>query len=115
MAHSVPFEVLDAAARSTEQTVSVFSWLRIGFDSTEPPQRRCHAIEQLAKHDVTVSPILLRRLLECQDGTVARYALGLADIDAGERSVLSIAEGCLHAGDHLFKAELDLLKQLSHR
>jgi hypothetical protein len=115
LAHGAPCDVLNAAADAAVEPISVFPALKVVFDSSEPQQRRCQAIEYLARCEVTVSPDMLRRLLECEDGTVARYSLGLADSGPGEQDALSVAEGCAHVNDPLFRAELDLLKQLSSR
>ena len=86
--------------------------LRRATDENEQTERRCEAIEQLDQQSVTLDEHFIRELLSSNDGTVARYTLGLLATSPARETLLTTALQSPHATDNSFAEELTYLKQM---
>lgn len=82
------------------------------LDTNVETIRRCHAIEELDKMEATLAPSQIRPLLEDDDPTVARYALGLIPLSNSKEELIEVAAHCSHIGDPAFCEELGILHNL---
>lgn len=113
LSHTDPRTIL---ANTTDvpkkREASMLGLLRRATDENEQTERRCEAIEQLDQQSVTLDEHFIRELLSSNDGTVARYTLGLLATSLARETLLTTALQSPHATDNSFAEELTYLKQM---
>lgn len=80
-----------------------------------PTSKRCAAIDELDSMGATVPPTWIRQLLEDDDSTVARYAMGLIATSSTAESLVDAAEASGHIGDIAYKSEYQMLLKVMGR
>jgi len=111
LSESTPLESLKRASEIPETKDSgILALVRIALDSQEDTERRCQAIENLDQRSVALDEHLMSKLLSDNNGTVARYALGLVPSSPARDRLIDVALKSPHASDNAFEEELTLLK-----
>jgi hypothetical protein len=99
-----------SGAVSPTKGSSILDLLRIVLNVDEGTERRCRALDNLDQRSVTLDEALIRKLISGEDGTVARYALGLVATAPARDRLLGAASESPHAQDKAFAEELALLR-----
>lgn len=73
---------------------------------------RCEAIDELDAIGATLPPQWIRNLLNDDNATVARYALGLILLSPSAEELIAEAESCRHSQDPTFGEEYMLLRKM---
>ena len=74
--------------------------------------RRCDAINSLVDGGVTLPERWIRRLVQQEDATLARHALGLIIGSSGEGSLVQMLADSPHMADQTFRDEYNMLLEL---
>ena len=110
---SEPLAILKRASETPEtKDSSVLGLVKMALSVQEDTERRCQAIENLDERSVTLDEHLISKLLSDENGTVARYALGLVYTSPARDHLLGLAVKSPHASDSAFAEELTLLKKM---
>lgn len=112
LTHADPLAFLGnvSGAVSPTKGSSILDLLRIVLNVDEGTERRCRALDNLDQRSVTLDEALIRKLISGEDGTVARYALGLVATAPARDRLLGAASESPHAQDKAFAEELALLR-----
>ncbi len=113
LSSSNPVSVLGSCSEHHPERQGVLEFLKIALDAHQSRERRCEALETLDQQATSISAHTINELLEDEDGTVARYALGLVSTSHDVGRLLEAAHRCRHAADASFKEELHLLEQIA--
>lgn len=82
------------------------------LDTSAATDQRCQSVDQLEQMGATLAPFFLHQLLDDEDPTVARYALGLLPASAMVMALIERAGRSRHAGDEEFREDLKLLRRI---
>ena len=82
------------------------------LDASLDAQRRCNAVERLHMLKVTLAPNLVTQVLDTEDATLARYALGLIPYSVLHHEMIEIARESRHSDDAAFQDELEILESV---
>ena len=108
-----PMTVLQQPIDSSAVTTGgILPALRDVLDTSVEVSRRCHAVEELDEMEATLFPSRLKQLLNDNDATVARYAIGLIPSSTSREELIEEAARCPHTGDSAFQEELKLLRRM---
>ncbi|MGE0683789.1 MAG: SIR2 family protein [Candidatus Binatia bacterium] len=108
----LPKALMHISEGPVKSNPGILGLLRLALDPQEHTSRRCEVIEQLDEQSTTLDEHLIHKLLSDDDGTVARYALGLVATCPGQDALLTSTLASPHASDSAFAEELALLKQM---
>ena len=117
LAASNPTEVLNHSAQiSRPSHWGLIQVVRELMNPEVPTKNRCAAIDELDAMDATLPGTWIRELLEDQDATVARYAMGLITTSSAKESLIETAgSGSRHIGDVAYDSEYEMLLTMDRR
>ena len=82
------------------------------LDPRNATTQRCESVDELEQMASTLPPSTLRRLLDDDDSTVARYSLGLIPASPLVTELIDHASRSRHASDEDFRTDLGLLRRI---
>ena len=102
----------DAGCLEVASRRGVLPAVRDLVDTSVEPVRRCRALEALYEIDATLHHSMIERLIDDDDPTVARYALGLVPQSTMKNELTKVAARSRHVNETAFREELEILRIL---